>query len=276
MANKWIEFVKDWAVKNKMLFSVALTNPLCKSDYLNIKANTKTGQGIKRKQQSWLRWGVDKMLAPPPLSLNPNNQVSVANVLFGYNDFTNKVFEFLKKHQNEKVVYIEMWRTPVPSYLTGFLNMISLGAFNKELESKPYDTIFHLACYMKTNKGTRFILEKNEVISITKNPKKERTTETLFVSNTEQPISLFKMIEKTKNAMGDKRFFGYSARDNNCMDFQIEFLRANGSLTPEIQKWVKQDTKSLFGDGSFLRKLSNSVTETGARVDALMGMGYGC
>ncbi len=84
------------------------------------------------------------------------------------------------------------------------------------------------------------------------------------------------MIEKTKNAMGDKRFFGYSARDNNCMDFQIEFLRANVLLTPEIQKWVKQDTKSLFGDGSFLRKLSNSVTETGARVDALMGMGYGC
>ena len=24
------------------------------------------------------------------------------------------------------------------------------------------DTIFHLACYMKTNKGTRFILEKNK------------------------------------------------------------------------------------------------------------------
>ncbi len=72
------------------------------------------------------------------------------------------------------------------------INLISLGAFNKELESKPYDTIFYLACYMKTNKGTRFILEKNEVISITKNPKKERTTEKLFVSNVEQPMSLFK------------------------------------------------------------------------------------
>ncbi len=59
MANRWIEFEKDWAVKNNILFSVALTNPLCKSDYLNIKTNTKTGQGIKRKQHSWLRWGVD-------------------------------------------------------------------------------------------------------------------------------------------------------------------------------------------------------------------------
>ncbi len=88
------------------------------------------------------------MLAQPSISLNPNNQVSIANVLFGYNDFINKVFEFLKKHQYEKVVYIEMWKTPVPSMLTSFLNSMSFGVFNKELESKPYDT----------NKGTRFII----------------------------------------------------------------------------------------------------------------------
>ncbi len=77
---------------------------------------------------------------------------------------------------------------------------------------------------MKTNKGTRFILGKNKVISITKNSRKENTTVTLFVSNTEQPISLFKTIETTLNAMVEKRFIGYSARDNNCMDFQIELL----------------------------------------------------
>ncbi len=75
--------------------------------------------------------------------------------------------------------------------------------------------------------------------------------------------------------MGEKKFFGYSARDNNCQDFQIAFLNANDLLTPELQKWVKQDSKSLFGDGSFLRKLSNSVTETGARAGALIGTGNG-
>ncbi len=193
MVNKWVDFVKEWATKHNKSYKDALCDAKCKLEYRKKKGKVE-GRGIKRKEQSWLRWGVDKLLAPPPISLNPNNQVSVANVLFGYNDFTNKVFEFLKKHQYEKVVYIEMWRTPVPSMLTGFLNAMSFGSFGKELETKPYDTIFHLACYMKTNKGTRFILEKNEVISITQNPKKKRQPKPL-VTNVEQPISLFKMIE---------------------------------------------------------------------------------
>ncbi len=130
--------------------------------------------------------------------------------------------------------------------------------------------------FLRTNKGTQFILEKNEVISITQKPKKEKTTETIMVSTSEQPISLYKMIEKTKNTMGEKSFFGYSARDNNCQDFQIAFLKANNLLTPELQQWVKQDSKSLFGDGSFLRKFSNSITETGARATAMMGTGRRC
>ncbi len=74
--------------------------------------------------------------------------------------------------------------------------------------------------------------------------------------------------------MGEKRFFEYSARDNNCIDFQLEFSKTNELLTSEIQKWVKQDTKSLFGKCSFLRKFSDSVTESGARVDDLIGMEY--
>lgn len=269
MANSWIDHVKSWAKTNNMKYGDALKSAECKKAY----KPAQDGTGIKRKKQSWLRWGVDRVLAPPPLTVNPDKQFSLSNVVFGYNDFTNKVFEFLKKHQNEKVVFMEMWRTPVPSLLTGFLNAVSFGAFNKELETKPYDTIFHLACHIKTNKGTRFILEKNEVISITKNPKKEKTTETIMVTTAEQPNTLYKMIEKTKNAMGEKKFFGYSARDNNCQDFQIEFLKANDLLTGELQAWIKQDSKSLFGEGSFLRKLSNTVTETGARATALMGTG---
>ena len=40
-------------------------------------------------------------------------------------------------------------------------------------------------------------------------------------------------MEKTKEYMGDKKFFGYSAKDNNCQDFIVAILRSNsiGSIS---------------------------------------------
>jgi hypothetical protein len=34
-------------------------------------------------------------------------------------------------------------------------------------------------------------------------------------------------MEKTKQYMGTKKFFGYSARDNNCQDFLLSVFKAN-------------------------------------------------
>jgi hypothetical protein len=70
-------------------------------------------------------------------------------------------------------------------------------------------------------------------------------------------------------AMGD-RFYPYSARDNNCQNFILSVLKASGIGGERDYAFIKQDTKSLFGDESFLRKLSNTVTDIGARFNVLM------
>jgi hypothetical protein len=76
-------------------------------------------------------------------------------------------------------------------------------------------------------------------------------------------------MEKTQEAMGDA-FATYSARDNNCQDFILAFLKANGMGDEKDYAFVKQDVKSLFGKTSFLRKFTNTVTDIGAKVSTLI------
>jgi hypothetical protein len=76
-------------------------------------------------------------------------------------------------------------------------------------------------------------------------------------------------MEKTQEAMGEA-FATYSARDNNCQDFILAFLKANGMGDEKDYAFVKQDVKSLYGKTSFLRKFTNTVTDIGAKVSTLI------
>jgi len=39
LINKWIEWVKNYAIDNDMSYRDALKSPLCKSTYLNLKTS---------------------------------------------------------------------------------------------------------------------------------------------------------------------------------------------------------------------------------------------
>jgi len=69
--------------------------------------------------------------------------------------------------------------------------------------------------------------------------------------------------------MGDA-YATYSARDNNCQDFILAFLKSNGMGDAADYTFVKQDVKTLFGKTDFLRKFTNTVTDIGAKVTTLI------
>jgi hypothetical protein len=86
-------------------------------------------------------------------------------------------------------------------------------------------------------------------------------------------LTLNVMLANTEKEMGGK-FLKYSAYNNNCQDFIMAVLKSNGLGDDAIYSFVKQDTKSLFSDNSFLRKVSNTITDIGARVNtAIFGAG---
>ena len=92
----------------------------------------------------------------------------------GVRDLGNKVVDVGKKVVNpgqayppeltqlkqnlgsENVTAIEIRRTPVPNAISGAMNIVSLGSFNKKMSRLPYDSLFHLFMVVSTDKGHAF------------------------------------------------------------------------------------------------------------------------
>jgi len=191
-----------------------------------------------------------------------------ANVVInGRNDYPPKVRGLLDTFGGDILESMEIVRAPVPSLLTGALSAVSGGQFGKNLANSPYDTLFHLRIDIKTQNGNKFLIEKNEVINMDKNPSMPKNAEKKAVKPI-SAISINVMMENTKKLMGGK-FFTYSARDNNCQDFILAILTANNFGNEEDRSFIKQNTKELFNNMPALRKFANTVTDIGAKVNEI-------
>lgn len=176
--------------------------------------------------------------------------------------FIKSVQNLLKRVGNEKIIEIKVARTPLSKILSFFLNLTSMGQFQQRLNETPYDKLYHLFMIVKTEKGS-YIVEKNEVIIIKKfNGKTTRDTE-ILEANLREGLTLNIILEKTKNNMGNA-FFLYKGQDNNCQFFINQILKSNGLNTDELEKFVLQNTRTLFQNNPRFRKIVNTITDIGA------------
>ena len=178
------------------------------------------------------------------------------------------VKKILERYGNEVIRDIDIVRNPVGKALTGALSVASMGEFGRNLENAPYDKLFHLKIVIILQSGTRVSLEKVERVSMTVNPKPVKDEESTPTPLNGKTLTLNELYENARDRMGD-RFYPYSARDNNCQNFILNVLQASGVGNTRDYDFVKQNTKELFGENSFLRKASNTITDIGARFNVL-------
>lgn len=172
----------------------------------------------------------------------------------------------------ELITEIEVRRTPVPEAISGAMNIVSLGSFNKKMGRLPYDKLFHLFIVVKTDKNNRFLLEKNARINVERNVPNLPNTTTMKVANIPADLTVTNLIDNTEKQMGDK-FLPYNGSSNNCQDFILNVLTSNKLATPELTTFVKQDTSTLFKSDPTLAKISKGLTDIGASADVLMSGG---
>ena len=240
--SNWIDFVKDFSKKNNVSYKEAMSSAKCKNEYSKNK----------------IKGGY----------LPPNLKIAKA-LLLGRNDYPPKVRNILKKYGNEVIVSYKLKRTPVSSLLTSALSAVSMGEFGDRLKNSEYDELFHLFLELTTASGKRISVEKNEVINVEVSPPtrpKEEVED--IVSNIPPGLTINELMNNTKKRMGSS-FFNYSAKSNNCQDFIINILDSNNIGDESDREFVKQDTDFLFENLPYLRKISNTVTTLGAKVNVI-------
>ena len=189
-------------------------------------------------------------------------------VITGNTGMPPNVKSMLNKYGDNIISGLTIARNPVGSALISALNVASMGDFKKNLDNSPYDKLFHLKLIITLQNGIKLAFEKVERVSLTKYIRPDKGQEDEEVSVDKQ-ITLGQLYHNAEIVMGD-RFYPYSARDNNCQNFILSVLKASGLGGERDFAFIKQDTQSLFGDESFLRKLSNTITDIGARFNVLL------
>ena len=201
------------------------------------------------------------------------NISDTANALvYGRDNYPPKVRDIISKYGDKNITGITLGRTPLGKPLMAALQVASGNTFSQKLDDTPYDKLFHLFMCIELNSTDKIVLEKNEVINADIGCKNLNTkdTETRQITSSDIPTALTfnEALEKTRERM-DNNYFTYSAKDNNCQDFIVNFLTANNLGSETDKSWVKQETKVLFENNDKLRKIANTFTTIGSRIDVL-------
>jgi hypothetical protein len=202
--------------------------------------------------------------------LHPRETIDfLGKVIYGRNDFSPTVYKILQEMGDEPIKELRIVRTPLSTALKLALYFLTAGKIKenaKKLGQEKHDTLFHLCLFITTDKGV-YSLEKNEVITMTKNAKLQELSQTMNVPIM-YPLTTYTLLNNTKERMGDN-FFIYDTKNTNCQNFVANILKANKLDTPENIKYIVQDTTTIFNNLSKFHKFSRYLTDLAARLDVI-------
>lgn len=180
------------------------------------------------------------------------------------------VRKILSQIGNEKVESLQLVRTPLSKISRFLLNIATFGQLESKLKESNIDDLFHLSLFI----NGKYVLEKNEVIKLTRNPNEVKDNSQTLVVPVSSNLTINELIENTRLQMGSN-YAPYDAVTNNCSVFISNVLSANGLMTDNAETFLNQNTIELFQKfPSISEKIVKFATDIGASVDkALYGEG---
>jgi hypothetical protein len=187
---------------------------------------------------------------------------------------TKRFKNFLGATGNQKVVKMEVGRTPVVGAVQSFLNTISLGGYEKKKKKLNYQNVFHNYLIITLANGDKYRIEKNHVIeaSLVKSNTSHKYDELLYDIPVDEKVTVNSLIQNAEK--DNEKFWQYNPRDNNCQIFVRDLIHKS-HLEPD-----DEDTKHIIKpqDGNQLieslpkplQSLPNKITHLAAVGDRVI------
>ena len=213
--------------------------------------------------------------------LNEKGAGFVANLFGGVRkDLSRSDKAFYNKVKNVPIVSMMVVRKPIASTFGKLLNLVSLGKWNATMATQPYDRLFHLyllMTYMDNGKVAFALTERNETIrfrSASSSDFTDKPDEVMQVPYTANSLTLGVVFDNAVKS-GGSDIWTYDFNKNNCQDYVMTLLRGNNLLSPELDTFVKQDTKELINKSlnPVVQSGLNAITDIAAIGRKITGMG---
>lgn len=202
--------------------------------------------------------------------LNAFNRVKQAvGAAVGSNRLIKSFRDNLAKHGDKRIMSIQIVREPLAKAVNAFGNLLTAGKLDEVAQQQGEKAFFHLYSILTLEDGTKLRYEKNA------RPELEVTNGRLgdkaeSVNSSGGGVPLRDFIERTMKRMGEDRYISYDALRNNCQDFLLNSLSANGLLQPDLATFIKQDTTKLIEESpSFGQKLGKAATDIGGKMSEI-------
>lgn len=178
----------------------------------------------------------------------------------------------VERYGNDEIQSMYVARKPVKSITPNILNLISKGKFSEIVNKYGYDNLFHLqlVCNVKHH---NILLEKNHVININSNFQNTSETEIMPIQLNKQ-LTINEMLNRTLEAVGNDRFYHYSAFKFNCQQFITDVLTNNGLMTQELQTFIHQNVEAikeeLTESSPHIPTALNAITDVAGALDTIL------
>lgn len=174
--------------------------------------------------------------------------------------------KWLEEHGDEGIIDLQVTKQPVSSYITRFLDLISLGNFSKKKRELGYNDIEHWGVNVTTNKGS-YLIERNAVVEARDLKAKAKDMKIVDV-NAKIPdnLTIRAMIENA--ADNNPNFWRYNADSNNCQVLVKDILTKNN--IDHNDEATIQDARELVDSVGTMKPVINKITDAGVTMDRLI------
>lgn len=156
--------------------------------------------------------------------------------------------DILNKYGTLPIKSITLVRTPIAGFIDKGINMLSNNVWSELKTKYGYDVIYHLGmiCEIGTK---RVLIEKTDTPNISLSFMQDSTSEFFNLPFTRKDLSIIDMLDITRDAIGDDKFFIYDGfKQQNCQDFIHDILEENDILSNDTSRWIYQPMNKITGE----------------------------
>lgn len=191
-------------------------------------------------------------------------------LIYGRSDYNPQQKKLIEKYGGNTITHIKIGRTPLPSFITNAVNILTLGAFQKLLKQSPYNKLYHLFSIITLDNGVNILAEKNNGLNIKQvssyNPKNTDYVDATYIPS---GLTFKELLDNGQRVLGNK-YFPYDATKSNCQQWVVGLLKGSSILTKQLQDFIYQDVATLFKDYQNTLKIVKGITDIGSTADILI------
>lgn len=192
----------------------------------------------------------------------------IKKLIYGRQEYSPSAQKYLVKYYYNNIIQLEIRRSPLED--KEILNNLTNNELDRVLKSKDYpqEDVYHISLVVVLDNGVKILVEKTENVIIEPYRPLKNNEQQLIIS-VPHTVCLGDFMENTREKYGNKIFFSYRLKTNNCGNFVEYLTKTNNLYKPEVHKFIFQDAPTLLKDHPYIEKSINFLTDLKGRFDVI-------